>query len=171
MSSVVAPSFVQELGGDVALLCGLRVVERLAGIFEIGAGILAVRIEEEVIEARIEVVVLRDIAPGAPPVVALVQAAKRQARLIQRLDPGQALQFGEVARAQLQDVVKAALGDDEAPVRVKFAEGQRRIENQPPFGRAIQKLHAEERPLSVAEGLDDAIGGLHFQAPLANQSP
>ncbi len=92
----------QKLGGDVPLLCGLRVVERLAGIFEIGAGVLAVRIEEEIVETRIEVVVTCDVAPRAPPVVALMQAAKRHASLIERLDPWQAFHFGEVPCAQLQ---------------------------------------------------------------------
>ena len=82
----------QELGGDVALLRRLRVVERLAGIFEIGAAVLAVRIEEEIVEARVEVVVAGDVAPRAPPVVALVQAAKGDASLMQRLNPGQASQ-------------------------------------------------------------------------------
>ena len=114
---------------------------------------------------------LRDVAPGAPPVVALVQAAKREARLVQRLDPGQTLQFGEVARAQLQQVVKAALGDDEPAVHIEFAERQRRIEHQLPFRRAIGELDAERRPRAVAERLDDAVGGLDFQTTLANQSP
>ena len=54
----------QKLGGDVPLLCGLRVVERLAGIFEIGAGVLAVRIEKEIVETRVEVVVAGDVAPA-----------------------------------------------------------------------------------------------------------
>ena len=62
----------QELGGDVALLRHLRVVERLAGIFEIGAAVLAVRIEEEIVETRVEVIVAGDVAPGAPSIVALV---------------------------------------------------------------------------------------------------
>jgi hypothetical protein len=56
----------------VALLRRLRVVERLAGILEIGAAVLAVRIEEEIVEAFVEVIVAGDVAPCAPPVVALV---------------------------------------------------------------------------------------------------
>jgi hypothetical protein len=71
----------QELGGDMTLLCGLGLLQRLAGIFEIGAGILAVGIEEKIVEPLIEVVVARDIAPGAQPVVALVEATKRQAKV------------------------------------------------------------------------------------------
>ena len=112
----------QELGGEVALLRGLRVVERLAGIFEIGAGILPVGVEEEVVQALVEVVVAGDIAPGAPPVVALVQAAKRDARFGQRLHPGLTLELRKVARAELQQVVKIALGDDEPSVHVEFAK-------------------------------------------------
>ena len=92
------------------LLRRLRVVERLAGVFEIGAGILPVGIEEEIVEARVKVVVTGDVAPRVPAVVALVQAAKRHARLIQRLDPWQALQFGEVARAEFQQSRKGRRG-------------------------------------------------------------
>ena len=104
------------------LLCGLRVLERLARIFEIGAGILAVGIEEEAVEALIQIVMAGDVASGVPPVVALVQVAKRHARLVQRLDPGLPLELGEIARAQLQEAVKIALGDDDASVHVEFAE-------------------------------------------------
>ena len=102
----------QQLGGDMALLRRLRVVERLAGIFEIGAAVLAVRIEEEIVEARVEVVVTGDIAPRAPPVVALVQAAKGDASLVQRLHPRQAPHFGEVPRAEIQQAVKVAARDE-----------------------------------------------------------
>ncbi len=56
--------------------------------------------------------------------VALVQAAKRQARLVQRLGPGLTLEFGEVARAKLQEVVEVAFGYDQPSVHVEFAERQ-----------------------------------------------
>ena len=112
-----------------------------------------------------------DVAPGAPPVVALVQAAKHHARLVQRLDPRRALQFSDAARAQVQQVVKAAFGDDQPSVDVEFAERQRRIDHQPPFGGAIDELHSKQRPLAIAECLDNAVSGLNFQATLANQSP
>ncbi len=106
----------------MALLCGLSVFERLAGIFEISTRILPVGIEEEAVEALIKVVMARDIAFGAPPVVALVQAAKRDARFVQRLDPGLAFEFGEITCAQLQQVVKIALGYDQPSVHVEFAK-------------------------------------------------
>ena len=105
----------------MTLLCGLGVLERLARIFEISARILAVGIEEEAIETFIQVVMLGDVASGAPPVVALVQVAKRHTHLIQRLTPEHPLQLGEIARTQLQEPVKIALGDDDASIHVEFA--------------------------------------------------
>ena len=171
MSSVVAPSFAQKLGVEVALLRGLGLVERLAGVFEIGAGILAVGIEEQIVKALIEVIVRGDVAPGAAPVVALVQAAKCQARLGQRLRPGLTLEFREVARAKLQEVVKAAFGYDQPSVHVEFAKRQRGIEHEPPFRRCVQKFHAKRRPRAVAEGLGHSVCGHHFQATPTNQFP
>src|SRR6202040_372192 len=55
----------QELGGDVTLLGELRVVERLVRRFEIGAAVLPVGIEEERVEARVEVVMMGCVAPRA----------------------------------------------------------------------------------------------------------
>ena len=43
----------------------LRVVERLIGVFEIGAAVLPVGIEEQRIEPAVEVVMMRDVLPRA----------------------------------------------------------------------------------------------------------
>ena len=138
----------QQFRGNVTLLCGLGVIERLAGIFEIGAGILAVGIEEEIVKPLVEVVMAGDIALGAQPIVALVQATKRDARLGQGLRPGLAFQFGEVTGAELQKVVKAAFGYDQPSVHVEFAERQRRIEHQVaalPLHREVSRRAAVPR--------------------------
>src|SRR5208282_1288766 len=111
-----------------------------------------------------------DVASGAPPVVALVQAAKGDASPMQRFHPGQASQVVEVARADLEQAVKVASSDDQSPVCIELAERQCRIDHQPPFCPAIDELHPERRALAVAERLSDAVGGLHFDATLANQT-
>ncbi len=54
-----------ELGGDVALLGGLRLVERHVGLLEIGAGILHVLVEEEPVEVARQVVVALHVAARA----------------------------------------------------------------------------------------------------------
>ena len=40
----------RELGGDVRLLVGLRLLEAVGGVGEISAAILAVGVEEEIVE-------------------------------------------------------------------------------------------------------------------------
>ena len=152
------------------LLRGLSILERLAWIFEISAGILTVGIEEEAVEAFIQVVVLGDVASGAPPVIALVQVAKRHARLIQGLTPESSLQFGEIAGAKLQQAVKIALGDDDPSVHVKFAEAQRGIEHQLPLGRPIKNFDPKDWTRPVAEDFNSSVGGFDFEPTFANQS-
>ena len=80
----------------------MSVVERLIGVLEIGAGVLEVGIEKEFVQTCVEVVVARDIAFGAPAIVALVQGAKRNPDLIERLDPRQTFYLGKIPCAQLQ---------------------------------------------------------------------
>ena len=94
-----------------------------------------------------------DIALGALPIVALVQAAKRDARLVQRLHPGLALKSGEIARAEIQQAVKIALRDDHASVHVELAKRQRRVEHQPLLRGAIEKFYADQRARAIAENL------------------
>ena len=103
-------------------LASLGLLERLPGMLEIGAGILPVGVEEEIVEPLVVIVVAGDVRLRPLAVVALMQAAERDAGLLERLDPGQALDLGEVARAQLEKVVEVALGDDEPAVHVEFAE-------------------------------------------------
>ena len=165
------PVLRQELRGEMALLGGLRVIERLAGIFKIGAGILPVGIEEEIVKPLVEIVVAGDVAFGVAPMVALVEAAKRQARPVQRLGPGLILEVGEVARAEFQEVVELAFGYDQPPVHVEFAERKRRIEHETPFRRDIEKFGPKQRPGAIPVHLDDSVRSLHFQATPTNQSP
>ena len=60
----------QQLGGDVALLGELGVVERLIGMLEIGARILPVVVKKKIVEPVVEIVMRSDVLPRAPPVVA-----------------------------------------------------------------------------------------------------
>ena len=68
-----------ELGGEVALLGGLGLFQRHALLLEIGTGILAVAVEEELIEAAVEIIMVLDIAPGAGLRIELAQPAAGEA--------------------------------------------------------------------------------------------
>jgi hypothetical protein len=58
-------AFDQQLGRDVAFLGELRVVERVVGIFEIGAAVLPVGVEKKRVQASVEIIVMRDVAARA----------------------------------------------------------------------------------------------------------
>ena len=54
----------QKLGREMPLLGELRVVERLIGIFEIGAAVLPVGIEKKRVELPVEIIMMRHVAPS-----------------------------------------------------------------------------------------------------------
>ena len=63
----------------MTLLRGLRVFERFIRIVEIGAGILPVGIEEEIIERVGQVVVMGDVLARAPQRIVLLEHAQAAA--------------------------------------------------------------------------------------------
>ena len=73
-----------ELGGEVALLGGLRLLERHALLLEISAGILPVAVEEQLVETVIEIVMVLDVALGAAGRVVLAQAAPDESQVSSR---------------------------------------------------------------------------------------
>src|ERR1700730_18347058 len=53
----------EKLCREMAFLGELRVIERLTGVLEIGAAVLAVGVQKECIKLTIEIVMVRDVAP------------------------------------------------------------------------------------------------------------
>ena len=74
-----------ELRGEVALLGELRIFQRAVVGLEIGAGILPVAVEEEIVERAREIVVVGDVVLGLADGVVLVDALHRDAHGIGRL--------------------------------------------------------------------------------------
>ena len=71
-----------ELGGKVALLGGLRLLERHALLLEISAGILPVAVEEQLVETVIEIVMVLDVALGPSGRVVLPQATPDESQAL-----------------------------------------------------------------------------------------
>ena len=72
-------------------------------------------------------------------------------------------------RAELENVVKRALGDDEPTVHVELAEIEGRVDQQLPFGRPIDQPRAELGPRAVAEPVPNAVRRLQLQIARPNQ--
>jgi hypothetical protein len=76
-----------ELGREVALLGGLSLIQRHPFLLEIGAGILAVAVEEQLIKAAVEAIVILDIALRAGLRIELVEPTAGKAEVLQALCP------------------------------------------------------------------------------------
>jgi hypothetical protein len=70
----------QQLGGDMALLFLLRLLEALVAVREIGAGILAIRVEEEIEQLGREIVMMGDIRARAAERIVLLQITQGSAK-------------------------------------------------------------------------------------------
>ena len=124
-----------QLGGDMALLGELRLVEPGAGPVEIGAGILPVDVEEQVVELRRQIVVVLDVPPRALRRVVLDNPAIDQPQPGDRPHPRLVLGLvAGVAEDQRQHVEDRALGDVDAAIHVGFAEFQAGIDRHAAFG-------------------------------------
>ena len=145
------------------LLGELRVVERLAGAFEIGAAVLPVGVEEQRIEPAVEIVVMRDVAARAPARIELLEAAVQVAQ--QPLRPRPVRHLGALAEHDGKHVGDRALLDDERAVHVGFAEFELGIEQNGPFGRARGKTYRYRLAGAVAESQNRAARGGDPECP------
>ena len=149
-----------QLGGQVALLGQLGFGQGLAGIFEKGAGILPVAVEEQIIEAAIEIIMMGHVAPRPAPWIELMQAAEGLAQ-----HEGEAHAKGGVLRGEgrggedIQKLIDTALLHHQGAVHVGLAQAQIGIkgglEGLPAGGEA----EAHRRAGAVAEADDLAAGG------------
>ena len=135
MSSTRWPRLEQQLGGDVALLGELRLVERLIGRLEIGAGILPVGVEEERVEPAVEVVVMRDVAPRAAARIELLRPPAQDSACSHAAAPRRRT-LGASGRGRCEQVRDRAVFDHQPAVHIGFAEPQLGIEQHAALGAA-----------------------------------
>ena len=153
----------------MALLGPLRIVKRSSRMFEIGTGILQVRVEKKLVQAGIVVVMARDVLLRPATGVSLMEAAKGDAGLLQRLDPGQILELSEVSGSELENFVEIAFRDRQAAVHVEFAKIERRIDNELPLRCAIGKPDPQERTGAVAEPMLQPVGRLQLEVAVPHE--
>ena len=71
----------------MSLLGELRIVEALALVFEVGAGILPIRIEKQRIEPPVEIIMMSYVAARPREIVVLMPTTERHSGEMQRLHP------------------------------------------------------------------------------------
>ena len=144
----------EELGGDQALLGELGLVERHAGVFEEGAGILHVAVEKEPVEPFVEVVVMGDVGAGG------LEADGADHRGVGDAAPevealgGRGGELGaRVVLGERDEVVDVALLDDDAAVHVHLGEGEAGIEEDAADRAGVGEAERKRAAAAVAIGL------------------
>ena len=137
----------------MALLGELRVFERLVLVLEIGARILAVGIEEEAVEAVVEVVMIGGVAPRPRGRVRGAQPPHELPKALEEVDAEERTPSLRVSEQNLDEVVDRPALDDEPSAHEQLSELQLRVEQ-----------HGNDRPV-VGEADDDprftSIAELH----------
>ncbi len=143
------PGSEVELGGDVALLGRLRLLQSHVRPLEIGAGILQVLIEEPAIEVERQVVVVRNVAPcgraGVSGLANLPPPAPHRPGFASGSRP-----LG-VAGAKIQQVADRAALQDQAAVHIGLADAQIGLGHDPGEGQGIGDPGDDRRLAAVAQ--------------------
>src|SRR5207342_29777 len=64
----------------------------------------------------------------------------------------------EIGEDELEEVVDRALFENEAAIHIGFADGERRVENEQPLGRAISDASDNGRAIAVAKIMGATVG-------------
>lgn len=141
----------QQLGGDVALLVFLGLLQGVVFSGEIGAGILAVGVEKQIVQRAGKIVMMGDVPLRAAHRVVLPQPARR---ILQ--PPGHREYQVTVARrsvsAQIfEDVFVGAFLDDQGPVHIGLADMEERVGENLSVERGIAEAHNHSWPVGPGE--------------------
>ena len=140
----------QQLGGEVALLGELGIVERGVRRVEIGAAILPVGVEKEGIEPPVQIIVMSDIVSRAAAPIELPDAPAEIAQ--PPLQPGPARQHVGLIEQDFERIRDRAVLDHKRAVHKGFAERQFRIEQDPALGPFAQEPYRHRWAGAVAAG-------------------
>src|SRR5262249_24655262 len=115
-------------------------------------------VEEQFIQAPIEIVVVLDVALGAGLWIELTQPTGGKAKVFNTLRPKRPVRVVEIGEEQVEEIVDRAPLHDEPPIHVGLAERQCRIEEQQPLGLAIGDAGDDRCTASIAESMGTAFG-------------
>ena len=172
MSSTRAPGLDQKLRGEVALLGELRVVERLLGMLEIGAAVLPVGIEEQRVEALVEIVVMRDVGARAGRRIELREPPPEIAQQPLRPRPGQRLAASDPATSRVRGSPRSSLARSPAcrPCRLRRPQAPGRA-GSPVRPTVVVKRTATGSPVPSPNSKDRSARGRHAQRPAPDKRP
>ncbi len=150
-------------------LACLRFLERVVGSLEVGAAILLVGVEEQLVEPAIQIIVVRDVAARAPGIVAADDAAREEAIATEKARRERALLLLGVAQHELEELVDGPALDHEATVHEQLPDAQLGVENGGALGAGVHEADADLFAATIAEGVHAAAGSHDRQRSALHQ--
>ena len=163
------PRLQQQLGGDMALLVGLRLLDGLIGREEVGAGILPVGVEEKIVERVREVVVMRHVLARAVQGIVLLEDAEGAAETIIKRCQQRARRQVHVLGDEVEEIVDARILDRQLAVHEGLAEIKARVEEQLAPERRLVQPHGHCGAGLAGEAVDGPAGINHAKRAAAHE--
>ncbi len=138
--------------------CGIR---RL----EISAGILPVGIEEKIIDAAVNIVMMSGIPLGPESRIELPPTAEPDAHFIQRFQPERPRRCRNILHQKRNQIIDIAAFDHEAAIHIGFTQFQLRVESKT-IGDAVI-LQPDGNRLTAAIALVGYVPGLAAHCEIA----
>jgi hypothetical protein len=164
------PRCERQLGRDMRLLVGLRALQRHRRIGEIGAAILAIGVEEEIVQSIRQIVMMRHVAPRrAQRVEPPDRAQQPLADLALAVDPAAALPR-HVRSDQVEQADDVAAIDHHPAIHERLAHAEPRVPRDV-IGRAgIQEAdrHRFARRVGAAIAPLASVRGDHGEVAAAH---
>ena len=161
-----------QLASDMAHLGGLRFLQRFTAGREIGAGIESFFVQKQRIQPSVQVIMMRDVAPGPRHRVVLLHAAQGLAQPPDRGLDRVPTARGDVADQQRHHIIDRTVPRPQLPVHIQLPEREGGVEQQPPLrlgGGEVERGHPAR--LAGGEFMGHAIGCAHRQMTDAHEAP
>ena len=160
----------QQFPGDMRLLGSLRFLQAHLGLPEIGAGILPVFVEEEIVERRRQVIMMRHVLPRAMGRVPLVEAASCPPRGLRRPAPPQMTRTFHVHGQEGQKPAQVVIAYGQAAIHIALAQGHIGGQHQLAGQVGVVKPQRHRRAVGARIGPGRAIRELHVNAAHAHEA-
>src|SRR5438067_3899894 len=142
----------EQLGREVALLGELRVVERLTLVLKIRAAVLAIGVKEKRIKLLVEIVVVRDVTPGARAQIQLHQTAVEKSRKPWNACRAAGAALSALSEQDGKDIGNRAALDDDPAGHIGFAESKLGVRENAELGRWAGEANGHGRSGAIADG-------------------
>ncbi|HEX9753630.1 MAG TPA: hypothetical protein VGA46_09335 [Methyloceanibacter sp.] len=120
-------------------------------MLEVGAGVLHVGVKEEAVQAAIEIVVVRSIAPRAPYCVALMLRAQCNTKPVVRPRDPRRRSATEIAAEEHEQIADRPLRNDDPAIHVKLAKRKLWSEDELPRRSRVRQAHGDALSRAIAD--------------------